>query len=353
MPTPRPTPEQLKSWEGAINDSLRDGYRPLGQQGGKGSAIEETVRRLGQASASTLIKYIRLGQINPGWTLYHAPEQAPIPPLDIPQPSEKPRVRVQAGRPGGSKIKILVIGDAHDHPNIPKDRFRWMGKFAAAERPDVIVQIGDFATLDSLNSHIPDETFAGRLKGTFLDDLASLTEAMGEFNTALPSGYAPRKWVTLGNHEERIWRSEDNAPHVAGMMVQAFTDVLDRHKWGWSRFGAYEFIGGVGFTHVPLSEMGRPMGGKTSELRISNELCYSLVFGHTHKRRSWRAAKLGPFQHVTVINAGCALPYGHTEDFAKHHLTGWSWGVDLLTIQGSHIIDENFVSMLDLEERFA
>ena len=59
-----------------------------------------------------------------------------------------PRQLRPAGRAG--KTRVLAIGDAHDGPRIPKDRFRWFGRLAADTQPDVIVQIGDFLSLDSL-----------------------------------------------------------------------------------------------------------------------------------------------------------------------------------------------------------
>src|SRR5690606_29922666 len=59
--------------------------------------------------------------------------------------SAKPRIRVQVPKADGTPIRVLAIGDAHDSPEIPdKSRFRWMGQLAAEEKPDWIVQIGDF-----------------------------------------------------------------------------------------------------------------------------------------------------------------------------------------------------------------
>jgi len=40
--------------------------------------------------------------------------------------------------------KVCVIPDAHDGPNIPKDRFRWIGKHIKKTKPNHVVQIGDF-----------------------------------------------------------------------------------------------------------------------------------------------------------------------------------------------------------------
>ena len=50
--------------------------------------------------------------------------------------------------------KILVIGDARDGPTIPKSRFLWMGKHIKKTKPDYVIQIGDFLSLDSCCWHI-------------------------------------------------------------------------------------------------------------------------------------------------------------------------------------------------------
>ena len=47
--------------------------------------------------------------------------------------------------------RVIVIGDAHDSPKIPQDRFKWIGKHIKQSNPDYIIQIGDWASFDSLS----------------------------------------------------------------------------------------------------------------------------------------------------------------------------------------------------------
>jgi len=262
---------------------------------------------------------------------------------------ERPRVRVV---PAGKTLRVLAIGDAHDSPGLPKDRFHWMGRHAADSRPDWVVQIGDFLTLDSLNSHDGNHTLNGRAKPAYLADMASGKEALDAFNTALPSDYAPRRHITLGNHEERIWKWTNTAPETAGMMEHEFTSILDSAGWSWGRFGEFFFLGGVGFTHAPLNRLGKPYGGKNSEQTIANDACFDIVSGHSHIGRQWRAPKIGPSQHVTVLNLGCALPDGHVEEYARMSTTGWTYGVYDLVISAGHIASASFVPMAELQRRY-
>lgn len=265
-------------------------------------------------------------------------------------PPGKPRVRVLA-RPSGAATRILAIGDAHDDPRIDKDRFVWIGRHIAATQPDYAVQIGDFATLDSLNSHIPNDSLRAKTKNPFLDDMASFNEALGAI-AAESKGAKTRLHVTLGNHERRAWLYEDSHPEVAGHLTGELTAILDKHGWAWREYGEWLFLDGVGFSHAALNSLGKTYGGKTAEQRMANDALFDMVVGHSHVARSWRAPKIGPQQFVNVLNLGCALPHGHIEDYALHATTGWTWGVYDLELRGGRIEAASFVSMLQLEQRY-
>lgn len=279
---------------------------------------------------------------------------AGIEPHKEPPPVEsagKPKVRVQAGREGGSSYRALAMGDAHDSPLIPKDRFRWIGKHANAMGADWLVGIGDFLTLDSLNSHIGNDTLLGKAKGPFGDDLDSGEEAMGEIDKGL-EGHKLRRHQTDGNHERRAWLYENANPEAQGLLTGPLACMYEQHGWTRTEYGEFFFLGGVGFVHAALNRLGKTYGGKNAEQTIANDAVFDIVIGHSHSGRVWRAPKIGPSQYVNVVNLGCALPHGHVEDYARHATTGWTWGVYELLIAGGHIESASFVSMLELERRY-
>lgn len=268
----------------------------------------------------------------------------------IPEP--KPRIRVKAGGID-AKYRVLAIGDAHDHPDLPKDRFRWLGKHAAALGVDYVVQIGDFFTLDSLNSHVSNETLLGKLKSPWSRDMVSAKEALSEFDRGL-GAHKPRKHETLGNHERRAWFYEDAHPEVVGLLTGELLATLEDHGWAHTPYGDYFFLGGVGFTHCAINRLNKTYGGKNAEIQIANDAVFDHVIGHSHLKRDHRAAKLGPSKHISVVNLGCALPWGHVEEYMYHGATtGWWWGCCDLVIGGGHVTDTNFMSMLELEKRYA
>ena len=251
----------------------------------------------------------------------------------------------------GDKIKVLVIGDAHDSPHIPdKSRFTWIGKYINETRPDVVIQIGDFMTADSVSAHTGNHTLAGKTKPIFEDDIRSFRLALDALDSEIK--YNPQKHCTLGNHERRIYLYEDEHPEVAGKL-SCDLDLAFRSKhWEYSPYGQPTFYGGVAFLHAAINRLGKTFGGKTAENQIANESLTDVVIGHSHIKRVVKYPKLH-HRHITVANAGCALPEGYIEDYAQHAQTGWSYGLMTLTIKDGHIRDDEWVSMGALQEKYA
>ena len=246
---------------------------------------------------------------------------------------------------------VLAIGDIHDSPAIGKDRFYWVGKHANAIGCDEVVQIGDWATLDSLCSYVGNDTYSGRLKGTVETDFKSLEESHEYFERGLEN-HKCKKHITLGNHEDRIWSYQERNPEIYGMLSFRHEDILKSFKWGFTKFGEYHFVDGVGFIHIPLNIMGRPVGGINAEQTISNHTTHDIVCGHTHRFKFITSPKVGNKPRLSVCNLGCALPQFHVEDYAKHSQTGWSWGVTELVISNGMITDHAFISMTTLERKY-
>jgi predicted phosphodiesterase len=256
-------------------------------------------------------------------------------------------------RPAKKKqpIRVLAIGDSHDGPELPdKSRFYAMGAYAKEHKVDRIIQIGDFASMDSMSSHDPNWTKKGQAKPAFKEDVGSLLEALARLDDGL-GGHKATKHITFGNHEDRIARFENNNPEVFELLYEQVYELFSDFGWSYSPFGEFHFVGDVGFTHVPLNAMGKPFGGKHSENQISNDILHDVVYGHTHKAVVKHFPKAGN-EIVTVMNLGCSLPEGHVEDYAKHSITGWSYGVYDITIRDGRIRGYTWVSMEELMEKY-
>ena len=266
------------------------------------------------------------------------------------QKAVRPVYHVSHSTASHDTLKLVCIGDAHDDPKIDKHRFEAIGAYIDEAKPDVVIQIGDFLNMDSLNTHVPDHTFNGKAKPTFEADLNSFRLALDALESKL--NWKCKKHCTLGNHERRLFAFEDNAPATWGMMQGVLQLAFHDRKWTYSPYGEIYMQGGVGFVHAALNTLGKTYGGKNAETTICNDSVFDLVIGHSHRAREWRAPKLGRGNFVQILNVGCALPHNHVEEYAQHALTGWSWGIVDMTIKDGHIHDHRFLQMDTLEERY-
>ena len=121
----------------------------------------------------------------------------------------------------------LVIGDPHCNPKASNDRFLWAGKMAHDLKPDTIICMGDFASMDSLSSYDKGKkSFEGR---RYRKDIDHAHDALEKFNKGL-NGRRPRKVMLLGNHEDRIDRIIDETPELDGTIS---TKDLNFKEFGW------------------------------------------------------------------------------------------------------------------------
>jgi hypothetical protein len=214
--------------------------------------------------------------------------------------------------------RILIIPDLQIKPDVPTDHLGLIGKLIADKRPDVIVQIGDFADMPSLSSYdVGKKSFEGR---RYSKDIASVHRGMEEL--MLPvielierqkqnkhKVYRPRLVLTLGNHENRIARAIENDPKLEGLIS---VDDLQFKNWGWE---VHDFlkvveIEGVCFSHYfTTGVMGRPV---TTPAALLSKKHVSCVMGHV-QMDGVATQYTGTGKRITGIFAGSC--YMHEEEY--------------------------------------
>jgi hypothetical protein len=213
---------------------------------------------------------------------------------------------------------ILVIPDAQVKPGVPLDHMDWVGQLIVDKKPDVIVNIGDFADMPSLSSYdVGKKSFEGR---RYLADVESSVEAMSRLMQPLTmynakqrmwkrKEYRPRLILTLGNHEQRIVRAVENDAKLDGVFSIA---DLKYEEFGWEVYKFLDVVNvdGVMFSHYFTSGvMGRPV---TSAAALVSKKHMSCVMGHVQQdgiSSQYRADG----KRITGIFAGCC--YLHDEDY--------------------------------------
>lgn len=247
--------------------------------------------------------------------------------------------------------RVLYFTDAHDRVDLSQDRFIWLGKLIADEEPGAVVCGGDVADFDSVNTHAKNETYEGKLKPGYEKELASLNRALQLINEHSKSSVP--KFITLGNHEHRVARYENQNPEVYGIMTAAMNDVFASNGWAVTPFKHYLNIDGVEFTHAPINAMGREIGGKNGASNIATNSLHDVVYGHTHKREDFVAAKLGPNNRaVRAYNGGCYMPSNYRMDYAKCSMNRWDYGCSIIEIWGGRIHAMQWISLEEMEAAY-
>lgn len=343
-----------------VEDQLRQGCVPRWVGGGR-SAVEAAGRLAVEEgwvnSPSTFESRVSAAErhygLVPDETLYRpARPQQPTPQVmlrDAPPPD--PALAVPAGDP----VKVLVIPDRHNDPRHPHRLActTWIARLGSERRPPVVVDLGDAITMDSCSRHDRNETRKGRLKPTIKADLDNHLESLRAFELGRDRDWKPKRIKTRGNHEHRLWEFENQHPEDEGSHTHRYAQELLQFGWRERPFGEFAYVEGVAFTHAPINGMGRPMGGKTATHRAGGMLTSSLVHGHTHQLQFFNDAKMGGLERISVIQAGCALPWGEYEHYAVTGPGGWWWGVLMLTVWAGQVVDCEAISMLTLRDRYS
>jgi hypothetical protein len=333
-----------------VNACFQEGYEPgkgaLGEAGkrcvreglfGNPTEIWHNLRvaesRHSLTPDESLFRDARYSQPVPRQVITHAP------PLKLPDPGEGQR--------------LLAIGDLHQDPRHPDrlDVLTWVARYASEQQFPRIIQVGDWSTYDSVNQHDDNSTWAARTKPGIKDDLDNLKQSLSAWRRGI--NYKPRQTVLYGNHENRLERFENANPEAIDTFTLARNEAFAQFGWSARRYGELFYVDGVAFTHHPTNGAGRAYGGKTGPQRAANESTVPVVSGHTHRRQVHDSPKIGPVDCISMVEIGCGLPWGTVEDYAKHSLTGWWYGVCDMTVRDGAITDLNFVSMLSLRDRFS
>jgi hypothetical protein len=237
-------------------------------------------------------------------------------------------------------MNILVIGDAHARPGVSNDRFSHLGKIIVDLQPDVVVDMGDWADMESLCSYDGSTLTGGSVKKTSFEgrrykaDIEVAVEARDRVHQALQAAgrKRPRRIALGGNHDDdRFQRVKSLVPELEGII-----DVKDLQieSYGWERipFGQSVDLGGFEFKHYFTSGvMGRPTSGEYPAAQLLKSQFRSCVAGHDHIfNEAHRTANGG--RRIQAFKAGCFLDPEQTESYAREANDMWSKG--LLFMQG-------------------
>lgn len=223
--------------------------------------------------------------------------------------------------------RLLVIPDAHAHPAYSNERFSWLGRMIAAERPDVVVCLGDFADMPSLSQYDKGKRgFEGR---RYVHDVEVTRDALARLHAEV--SHAPEWIMCLGNHEYRVQRATNDAAELDGTI--GIDDLGFReHGWQLVPYQSTALVAGFACSHHFASGVaGRPIGGANAAASMTRLLFTSAIVGHSHVADYARRTRPDG-SHVLGIVAGCYV--------APEHSEGWSAASEHLWWKGCIVLED-------------
>ena len=212
----------------------------------------------------------------------------------------------------------LVIGDAHADPLHPNDRFTWLGRMCAELKPEVIVDIGDFASMESLCSY--EKKGSKALEGRrYEEDCQASWDARERINKEIRRvrGYKPELHHIEGNHEYRITKAFTQDVILEGKFHAKDLGVEDL---GWIRtpFMVPRFVDGICYQHYQTrTNSGTAISGIYAARHLIMNKHMSCVVGHSHGYRHHEETRPDGTKVLGLV-AGCyflhEMPYATTSN---------------------------------------
>lgn len=212
---------------------------------------------------------------------------------------------------------LFIIPDTHV-PYHDKRAWRLAMKVAKANKPEIIVIIGDFADCYAISDHRKDPS---RLR--LLDqELAEVNVCLDELDAL----GAERKVYVEGNHCERMTRYlQDHAPELFNVVGMKNLLRIKERGWEWVPYRQDIKIGKVYYTHEASAGTGRTQAYKTLDIYH-----HSAVVGHGHRIQyvvegdatgnAMVCAQFGWLGDVKQID------YAHRIKATKDWSLGFGWG---------------------------
>jgi len=252
-------------------------------------------------------------------------------------------------------LRHIVIPDCQVRPGDDTKYLERIGKYIVELKPDVVVQIGDFADMPSLSSYdVGKKSFEGRRYRADIEAannaMATLLQPLQDFNKRAirnkEKQYRPKLVLTLGNHEDRISRAVNNDPKLDGTIGLSDLKYSD-YGWDVIPFLQPVVIDDVAYCHYFTTGIaGRPSTSAQAQLAKQHMSC---IAGHQQGLQIATGHRADGSRLTSIIAGSC---YEHDEDYLgpqgnKH----WRGILVLHEVQGGQF-DLMPISLNYLERRY-
>lgn len=231
----------------------------------------------------------------------------------------------------------LTIGDAHITNDQNLDRFKTLSKFIVDNKPDNIVIMGDFLSLNSLSAWDVDKrrVMEGQRYSKEIDAgnqaLDYMFEGVLEYNSRMTMQkhrkYKPNIYYLEGNHEDRLNRYFDKNPVFEGAVSIEKDLYLSDRNILFVPYSVLKEVDGVNYVHIPHNGF-KAISGAHILYKVANLYACNVVFGHTHKLEYLHRKIIGVGK-CNYLNVGSFMS-DDVEHYMSHNIENYFKGVVLI-----------------------
>lgn len=228
----------------------------------------------------------------------------------------------------------LVFSCAHSDPSVGNDRFDWLGAFIYDVKPDVVVDLGDFDDMRSLNSYdsrYPLSVVSQSYESDILTGQDARDRLWHKFRHM--KRRKPYRVGIMGNHEYRITKAVAENPRIEGKNYGISLKHLQTDHW-YDEYHEYVNeapalvdIDGITYSHfIASGSLGRAVYNKHLGSALLERLSCSVTVGHNHEWHHYSKLDARPYP-IHGCSVGCYK--GKEETWAGHSNAKWWRGVVL------------------------
>lgn len=246
--------------------------------------------------------------------------------------------------------RVVIIGDAHVDDEQSLARFKAAGKFIADKKPDYVVIIGDFLTLNCLSAWDRNK----RLKmenRRYFKEIAAGNLALDYLHAGMKVLKTKPKLIYIkGNHENRLDRYLDTDPTFVGSVSIEADLKLKERGWTVVEYKDVYYVDGVAFTHIPVSSNGSSIGNPTVAQKALRLFSTSVVFGHTHTLDHAAEHRHGSKHLCQALSVGCF--FEKVDEYAQGSKTDYWRGLVTLDIYHANRFDIETTSLSNVVKKY-
>jgi len=251
----------------------------------------------------------------------------------------------------------LVFTCAHVQPDVSNRRFKLLGELIYDIRPDVVVDLGDFDDMKSLNSYDTRKPEA-LVAQSYEADIQAGQEAREMVWRKFKKNKKrlPHRVGFEGNHEHRIKKVIEADPRLEGPKYGVSFGHLQTKYW-YDEYHEYENnapaiadVDGISYAHYFSSgNFGSATSGTHHAYRLLQNRNHSSTCGHSHKRSLYFKDGAHPNGIIGLV-AGCFK--GAPEGWAGQANNEWWSGVVIKREVSNGVYEPQWISLKSLEREY-